>query len=462
MQQQQKHFEPPRIHVEDDRPPTPPSREPANPPAADAADRNLYLNEPGTEPTEDAASLASEAPAAPATATAGSQPPPLSPQLSQLGVAAPSFTIEINKVVYRIARANISVATVAGQADVSVSLELGAPAKQISEDTSYVKSLKNSFKDSKRAILGAANRIFKPGKSRQSIGSEFFEPAEPTTPTLEMPEECATDSHQLSAGAAAAQNSSSDADAGNRDTFSDAERQPRQTTASSSQENTIESDIVHPQRSGDETGEAQTTKPKETKTKHKRAGDWFSKIRNRPGQDGGSASKNTLQSQQPEPAAVLFPDCVPESLRPTFGITQDTHLVARVFAADCTSTAKQLKQTKESLISDSSKRKMKIKGKSRSVWLSPTAGEKIEVWKLYFNADNRCEKLLAWLPGTDLFGYILPEEVDRDKQFSSAADQSRYEAAIQSLALSQDDYDVEGPPLTPTEPCDEDQGEIYM
>uniref|UniRef100_A0A1I8GS68 Uncharacterized protein n=1 Tax=Macrostomum lignano TaxID=282301 RepID=A0A1I8GS68_9PLAT len=84
-----------------------------------------------------------------------------------------------------------------------------------------------------------------------------------------MPEECATDSHQLSAGAAAAQNSSSDADAGNRDTFSDAERQPRQTTASSSQENTIESDIVHPQRSGDETGEAQTTKPKETKTKHK-------------------------------------------------------------------------------------------------------------------------------------------------------------------------------------------------
>uniref|UniRef100_A0A1I8I622 BRCT domain-containing protein n=1 Tax=Macrostomum lignano TaxID=282301 RepID=A0A1I8I622_9PLAT len=249
----------------------------------------------------------------------------------------------------------------------------------------------------------------------------------------------------------------------NRDTFSDAERQPRQTTASSSQENTIESDIVHPQRSGDETGEAQTTKPKEeTKTKHSRAGNPFSKIRNRAGQDGGSASKNMLQSQQPEPAAVLFPDCVPESLRPTFGITQDTHLVARVFAADCTSIAKQLKQTKESLISDSSKRKMKIKGKSRSVWLSPTAGEKIEVWKLYFNADNRCEKLLAWLPGTDLFGYILPEEVDRDKQFSSAADQSRYEAAIQSLALSQDDYDVEGPPLTPTEPCDEDQGEIYM
>lgn len=159
---------------------------------------------------------------------------------------------------------------------------------------------------------------------------------------------------------------------------------------------------------------------------------------------------------EPPASPTTFPDSMPDKLKQLFEVPPEMHLVTTVYAADTSAAAEELKQIKKSLIPDPAKRKMKLKGKSRSVWLDPTAGERLEIWKLYYDKDDRCQMMLGRVPGTELYGYTLPREIDTEKRFDTPAEQAAYDKAVRCLACFDDIYADEEPGGS------EEPGEVYM
>uniref|UniRef100_A0A1I8F8L1 MBD domain-containing protein n=1 Tax=Macrostomum lignano TaxID=282301 RepID=A0A1I8F8L1_9PLAT len=105
-----------------------------------------------------------------------------------------------------------------------------------------------------------------------------------------------------------------------------------------------------------------------------------------------------------------FPHDVPEKIMPsTVSSPQSTPQMLLIHPA--------VKKQKALIIENGKNKRYTVDGKSRSVWLDPPAGEKVEIWKEYFGDDGECNRALGRLPGTDKYGYILRDEIDPEGEF---------------------------------------------
>uniref|UniRef100_A0A1I8HVP9 IRS-type PTB domain-containing protein n=1 Tax=Macrostomum lignano TaxID=282301 RepID=A0A1I8HVP9_9PLAT len=133
-----------------------------------------------------------------------------------------------------------------------------------------------------------------------------------------------------------------------------------------------------------------------------------------------------------------FPQDLPDNAKTLFQIMSDSRLIATVYASNAGRTPAVKKQ--KALLTESAEKRFTVDGKSRSVWLDPPAGEKVEIWKEYFGDDGECNRALGRLPGTDKYGYILRDEIDEEGQFAPKEEQEAYNDSLQLLTMFMDIY----------------------